>query len=177
MNGDLWAFANLYRLHRRRVYSLCFRMLRNLSDAEDLTQEIFIQVFRKLSTLRGDCAFSTWLHRVTVNAVRMRLRKHGIPEVSLDAAPDSDSEQAPTELGTEDRSLIGCIDRTTLASAVDELPPGYRLSFLLHDVYGYRHEEIGEILGCTTGSSKSQLHKTRMRLRRLLAPKWEKQIN
>ena len=168
--GDQQAFSQLYELHKRRVYWLCQRMTHNLADAEDLTQETFLQVHRKLHTYRGESAFSTWLHRVAVNVVLMRIRKKRMVETSLDELmePGPQQDSKPKELGAEDIVLSGSMDRLVLERAIDELPPGYRLTFLLHDVYGYEHGEIAAILGCTVGNCKSQLHKGRLKLKSLL---------
>ena len=166
--GDAEAFEVLYNLHRRRVYSLCLRMTTNTAEAEDLTQEAFLQLFRKIGTFRGESAFSTWLHRMAVNVVLMQLRKKNLPIVPIDDTPDSDEETPKKDYGTEDNVLAGSIDRLRLQKAVDSLPVGYRTIFVLHDVEGYEHNEIAEMVGCSIGNSKSQLHKARMKLRELL---------
>ena len=168
--GDSAAFERLYRLHSRRVYSLCLRMVANPVEAEDLTQDAFLQVFRKIGTFRGDSGFSTWLHRLTVNIVLMRFRKKKRAELSLDEARESagESERPPIDPGEEDLNLHGLIDRVNLRRALEQLPIGYKQMFILHDVQGYEHNEIAAILGCSVGNSKSQLHKARSRLRHLL---------
>jgi RNA polymerase sigma-70 factor (ECF subfamily) len=166
--GDQEAFERLYHLHKRRVYSLCLRMTANTAEAEDLTQEAFLQLYRKIGTFRGESAFSTWLHRMAVNVVLMRLRKKGLPIVPLDDMPETDEETPKKELGAQDALLAGSIDRLQLTRAIDDLPPGYRTIFVLHDVEGYEHNEIAEMVGCSIGNSKSQLHKARMKLRELL---------
>ncbi len=167
--GDAGAFATLYALHKRRVYSLCLRMLGNVAEAEDLTQEAFLQLYRKIGTFRGDSAFSTWLHRLAVNVVLMHLRKKGLPQVSLEETLEPAQTDGPRkDIGGRDLTLSGSIDRVTLERAVENLPPGYRLVFVLHDVEGYEHNEIAEMLECSIGNSKSQLHKARMKLRDLL---------
>lgn len=168
--GDGVGFEHLYRLHSRRVYALCLRMTTNIAEAEDLSQEAFLQVFRKLHTFRGDSAFSTWLHRLVVNIVLMRLRKKSLPATSLDemTEPDEETGGPGKELGAPDERLSGSIDRVNLQRAIDKLSPGYRTIFVLHDIQGYEHNEISEIMGCSIGNSKSQLHKARMRLRGLL---------
>lgn len=164
--GDAHAFATLYHLHKRRVYSLCLRMLGNIAEAEDLTQMAFLQLHRKIGTFRGDSAFSTWLHRMTVNIVLMHLRKKGLQLVSLEEVLEPSHEDgARKDFGARDPMLSGTVDRVTLERAVEELPPGYRLVFVLHDVEGYEHNEIAVMLGCSIGNSKSQLHKARIRLR------------
>jgi len=168
--GDADAFGTLFHTHKPRVYSLCLRMTNNAAEAEDITQEAFLQVFRKLSTFRGDSALSTWLHRITVNTVLMRFRKKSFPEFSLDETRTNDIDSKPVrrEYGTRDRRLAGSIDRIALIQAIRELPEGYRTIFLLHEVEGYEHKEIAAFLGCSTGNSKSQLHKAKMRIRELL---------
>lgn len=168
--GDSAAFERIYRLHSRRVYSLCLRMVGNPAEAEDLAQEAFLQLFRKIHTFRGESAFSTWLHRLVVNVVLMRLRKKAVPESSLEelTEPDEESGGPRRDVGEPDTVLTGSIDRVNLQRAVDQLPPGYKMVFVLHDVQGYEHNEIARLMGCSIGNSKSQLHKARMRLRELL---------
>jgi RNA polymerase sigma-70 factor (ECF subfamily) len=166
--GDAEAFEVLYNLHKRRVYSLCLRMTSNTAEAEDLTQEAFLQLFRKIATFRGESAFSTWLHRMAVNVVLMQLRKKSLPLVPLDETIETEEETPKKEPGAEDPILAGSVDRLELKKAVESLPPGYRTIFVLHDVEGYEHNEIAEIVGCSIGNSKSQLHKARMKLRELL---------
>jgi RNA polymerase sigma-70 factor, ECF subfamily len=167
--GDAEAFHFLYDLHRRRVYSLCLRMTGNTASAEDLTQEAFLQLFRKIGTFRGESAFSTWLHRMSVNVVLMQLRRKNLPVVSLEETMEGDEEgTVRKEPGGPDERLAGSIDRLQLQRAVDELPPGYRTIFVLHDVEGYEHNEIAGMVGCSIGNSKSQLHKARLKLRDLL---------
>src|SRR5258707_6444805 len=167
--GDAEAFQALYDRHKRRVYSLCLRMTANTAEAEDLAQEAFLQLFRKIGTFRGESAFSTWLHRLSVNVVLMHLRKRSLPVVSLEETTQNTEEDSPRkDFGAEDLSFAGSIDRLQLQRAVDSLPPGYRMIFVLHDVEGYEHNEIAKIAGCSIGNSKSQLHKARMKLRDLL---------
>lgn len=176
--GDARSFELLYALHKRRVYSLCLRMLGNVAEAEDLTQEAFLQLYRKIATFRGDSAFSTWLHRLAVNVVLMHLRKKGLPQISLEEALEPAQNDGPRkDFGSRDLTLSGCIDRVTLERAVENLPPGYRLVFILHDVEGYEHNEIAEMLTCSIGNSKSQLHKARMKLRELLRTGERKEQN
>ena len=166
--GDAEAFETLYNLHKRRVYSLCLRMTANAAEAEDLTQEAFMQLFRKIATFRGESAFSTWLHRMAVNVVLMQLRKKGLPVVPLEDDIETEEETPKKDFGTQDLALEGSIDRLRLQNAIGKLPPGYRTIFVLHDVEGYEHNEIAAIVGCSIGNSKSQLHKARMKLRDLL---------
>ena len=168
-NGDPDAFSKLYALHKRRVYTLCLRMLGNVSEAEDMTQEAFLHLFRKLGSFRGESAFSTWLHRLTVNLVLMHLRKKGLNLVSLEETINPSEEDAPKrDFGSRDPQLSGSVDRVALERAVASLPPGYRMVFVLHDVEGFEHNEIATMLECSTGNSKSQLHKARLKLRELL---------
>lgn len=164
--GDHHAFAQLYSLHKRRIYSLCLRMVGNIAEAEDLTQEAFLQLHRKIATFRGDSAFSTWLHRLTINVVLMQLRKKGLSLISLDEAMEPVPEEGPgRSFGAPDLTLTGAIDRMALERAVANLPAGYRLIFVLHDIEGYEHNEIATMLDCSIGNSKSQLHKARLKLR------------
>jgi RNA polymerase sigma-70 factor, ECF subfamily len=166
--GDAEAFEVLYSLHKRRVYSLCLRMVANTAEAEDLAQEAFLQLFRKIGTFRGESAFSTWLHRLSVNVVLMHLRKKSLQVVPLDDTADGDEETQKRDYGADDLHLSGSIDRLQLQRAVDRLPPGYRTIFVLHDVEGFEHNEIASMFGCSIGNSKSQLHKARLKLRDIL---------
>ncbi len=166
--GDEEAFAALFQLHKRRVFSLCLRMTGDMAEAEDLAQDSFMQLFRKIGTFRGESAFSTWLHRLVVNVVLMHLRKKGIQKVSLDETDNSQDEPVKREYGDDDRWLLGSIDRITLTSAIEQLPHGYKTIFILHDVEGYEHNEIAQIMNCSVGNSKSQLHKARLKLREIL---------
>jgi RNA polymerase sigma-70 factor (ECF subfamily) len=166
--GDAQAFQALYDKHKRRVYSLCLRMTANTAEAEDLTQEAFLQLYRKIATFRGESAFSTWLHRLSVNVVLMQLRKKSLPVVSLEESTQGEEDTPKKDFGAEDLALAGSIDRLQLQKAVDDLPPGYRTIFVLHDIEGYEHNEIATLVGCSIGNSKSQLHKARMKLRDLL---------
>jgi RNA polymerase sigma-70 factor (ECF subfamily) len=168
--GDAAAFERLYQLHSRRVYALCLRMVGNTADAEDLAQEAFLQLYRKIGTFRGESAFSTWLHRLSVNVVLMRLRRKTLSETSLEeqTEPDEETGGPRKDFGSPDLRLSGSVDRVHLERAVQQLPPGYKSIFVLHDVQGYEHNEIADIMSCSIGNSKSQLHKARMRLRELL---------
>ncbi|MDT7542407.1 MAG: hypothetical protein QOE33_2311 [Acidobacteriota bacterium] len=163
--GDVFAFEELYARHNRRVYSLCLRMTGNTSEAEDLAQEVFIQLYRKVGSFRGESAFTTWLHRLTVNQVLMHFRKRG---VKLEQTTDDGDTPVQIVVGTQDPARMPVVDRIALDAAVVQLPPGYRTVFVLHDVEGHEHEEIARMLGCSVGTSKSQLHKARMKLRMLL---------
>jgi RNA polymerase sigma-70 factor, ECF subfamily len=170
---DAAAFEWLYKVHCRRVYALCLRMLGNASEAEDLTQEAFLQLFRKIHTFRGESAFSTWLHRIAVNLVLMRLRRKAPREVSLDDSQEfsGTSRQTSGEIGRADLSLRGSIDRVCLTNAIEQLPAGYKMVVELHDIQGYKHTEIAKIMECSVGTSKAQLHRARKRLRELLREK------
>jgi RNA polymerase sigma-70 factor (ECF subfamily) len=163
--GDEAAFEALFNTHKRRVYSLCLRMTGDTAEAEDLAQEAFLQLFRKISTFRGESAFTTWLHRLVVNVVLMHLRKKGLQQVSLDDVDTSQEEPVKRDYGEDDQRLLGSIDRIRLAHAIEALPHGYRTVFVLHDVEGYEHNEIAQIMNCSIGNSKSQLHKARLKLR------------
>ena len=133
--GDVAAFEELYRRYNRRVYSLCLRMTRSASEAEDLVQNVFIQIFRKLKTFRGDSSFTTWLHRLTVNEVLMHFRKNSKKERT------TDDGEIPIEVvhGTQNPSRMSLIDRIALDEAIRQLSPGYRAVFILHDIEGYEH--------------------------------------
>lgn len=161
--GDGKAFEQLYTAHKRRVYSLCVRMTRGNSGlAEELMQEAFLQVHRKIQTFRGESAFSTWLHRLVFNIVMMRLRRAVVQEVPFEELQPQQEDDAPKkEFGGDDLRLESTADRIRLQGAIDGLPDGYQMIFVLHEVYGYEHNEIAEILGCSIGNSKSQLHKAR----------------
>jgi RNA polymerase sigma-70 factor (ECF subfamily) len=163
--GDLEAFETLYARHNRRVYSLCMRMTQNAAEAEDLAQESFIQLFRKIGSFRGESAFTTWLHRLTVNQVLMHFRKRS---VKLERTTEEGETPIQVVRGTENPNSMPVMDRIALDNALKQLPPGYRSVFVLHDVEGHEHEEIAKMLGVAVGTSKSQLHKARMKLRRIL---------
>jgi RNA polymerase sigma-70 factor (ECF subfamily) len=168
--GDEGMFEQLYRRHSRRVYAVCMRMVKDPAEAEDLTQEAFMLLFRKIHTFRGESAFSTWLHRLAVNRVLMCLRRKSLSAVSLDEPFDAHETSGPAsiDLGCIDQVLEGSLDRINLERCIKRLPTGYRTIFLLHDVQGYKHHEIAEILGRSVGDSKSQLHKARAQLRGFL---------
>ena len=168
--GDEEAFAALFDLHKRRVYSLCLRMTGDVVEAEDLAQDAFIQVFRKLATFRGDATFSTWLYRVVVNTVLMKFRRRRLRPVSLDEPVRLESSFVQRDVSRDDLDLLGAVDRIAIQRAVEELPPGCRTIFLLHEMEGYEHQEIARLLRCSVGNSKSQLHKARLKMRQLLFP-------
>ena len=168
-HGDPEAFELIYRMHCTLVYRICLRMLRDPFEAEDLAQEAFLLVFRKIHTFRGESAFSSWLYRLTTNLVLMRFRKKIPASASLEEfSTHSEDGGLPSEIGETDLQLSGLFDRMDLEAAIDLLPPGCKTAFILHDVEGYGHREIAGILGCSVGNSKFQLHKARMRLRKLL---------
>ncbi|HVI08690.1 MAG TPA: sigma-70 family RNA polymerase sigma factor [Candidatus Binatia bacterium] len=170
--GDEQAFATLFQTHKKRVYSVCLLMTKDIAEAEDLTQEAFLQVFRSVGSFRGDSAFSTWLYRVAVNTVLMKLRRRKAPAiVSLDEPVSSDSPSLRRDVGKADPRLSGAVDRLALRRAMQELPEGCRQIFALHEVEGYQHHEIAKMLDCSVGNSKSQLHKAKMKMRDLLFPK------
>jgi RNA polymerase sigma-70 factor, ECF subfamily len=163
--GDLTAFEELYRRHFRRVYALCLRMTASPEEAEDLAQDTFIQLHKKIGSFRGDSAFTTWLHRMTVNQVLMHFRRRK-------SRPEYTTEEGETPVqivqGTENQNKMPIVDRIVLENSIAKLPPGYRTVFVLHDVEGYEHNEIAGMLGISEGTSKSQLHKARLKLRSLI---------
>lgn len=163
--GNLAAFELIYQRYHRRTFSLTMRMTNNTSEAEDLTQEVFIQLFRKSGSFRGDSAFSTWLHRLTVNQVLMHFRRRSVKNEKV-----SDDGEMPEQTvhGTANPNKMPVVDRIALKKAIGELPNGYRSVFILHDIEGYEHEEVARIMGISVGTSKSQLHKARLKLRGLL---------
>lgn len=167
--GEPEAFADLFHAHKARIYSICLRMTNNTAQAEDLTQDAFLQVFRKLSTFKGNSALSTWLYRIAVNTVLMHFRKKALKQISLDEPSSHDATTVRREYGSRDCRLSGAVDRITLTRAIKDLPAGYRTIFLLHEVEGYEHQEIAKILDCSVGNSKSQLHKAKLRIREFLA--------
>jgi RNA polymerase sigma-70 factor (ECF subfamily) len=167
--GDAVAFERLYNDHCKHVYCLCLRMLKNSAEAEDMTQQVFLQLFRKISTFRGDSSFSTWLHRISVNAVLMHLRRKRPADGQIESLDDTGAGSVDSgQLAYASSGAPGVIDSLNLKRAIRLLPAGYKRFFLLHDVMGYQHREIAEQLGCSIGCSKSQVHKARKSLRRLL---------
>ena len=165
IRGDLLPFEELFKLHHGRVYAVCLRMTGNPAEAEDLSQEVFVQVFRKLGSFRGESAFSTWLHRLTVNQVLMYFRKSRRRREEL--TEDGELPER-TIKGRNVQTSLPILDRLALDEAIVQLSSGYRSVLLLHDVEGLQHTEIAHSLGCSVGTSKSQLHKARMKMRRLL---------
>ncbi len=166
--GNMTAFEEIYNRHHRRVYSICLRMLQNTTEAEDLTQDVFIQLHRKIGSFRGDSAFTTWLHRLTVNQVLMHFRKRN---VKFEKTTEEGETPVQVVSGTQNPRKMPVVDKIAIENAIEKLPNGYRNVFVLHDVEGYEHEEVARILGCSVGTSKSQLHKARLKLRKLLQKK------
>lgn len=166
--GDESAFAALFERHKHHVYAVCLRMTRVASDAEDLTQEVFLLVFRKIALFRGNSAFSTWLYRLTVNVALSQLRKQSLKLMTLEAE-DAEEGFVHPELGAADPRLDHCLDRLRLEQAILRLAPSYRAAFALYELHGYAHKEIAEIMNWSVGNSKSQLHKARRKLRALLS--------
>ena len=165
---NMASFEELYKRHHRRVYSICLRMLQNASEAEDLTQDVFIQLYRKIGSFRGDSAFTTWLHRMTVNQVLMHFRKRTVKYEKV-----TDEGETPDQIvtGSVNPGKMQIVDKIALEHAIGQLPDGYKNVFVLHDVEGFEHEEVARILGCSVGTSKSQLHKARLKLQKLLKKK------
>jgi RNA polymerase sigma-70 factor, ECF subfamily len=166
--GNEQAFAALFNLHKRRVYSLCLHMSKDVAEAEDLTQDAFIRVYRKLSTFRGESRFSTWLYRIAVNTVLASFRKSKSEMLRVDRDIQVDSSFHRQGVGRGDSQLLGALDRITLLRAIEELPPGCRTVFMLHDVEGYEHHEVAAMLECSIGNSKAQLHNARLKIRKRL---------
>lgn len=171
--GDHAAFEEIYRRHRRRVYSVCVRVTRNSAEAEELTQDVFLRLFRKIGTFRGEASFGSWLYRVALNVCLMHARHERLMQfVSLNEDGEfEEADDANQQLGRDDAVLVGSVNRITLLATIQRLAPGYRMVLWLHDVLGYQHAEIAEIMGSTIGTSKSQLQKARMKIRaELLMP-------
>lgn len=166
--GDMVAFEEVYNRYHRRVYAICLRMMKSTSGAEDLTQDVFIQLHRKIGSFRGDSAFTTWLHRLTVNQVLMHFRKR---TVKFEKTTEEGETPVQIVRGSEKPGKMPVVDKIAIQNAIKQLPNGYRNVFLLHDVEGFEHEEVARILGCSVGTSKSQLHKARLKLRKLLKKK------
>jgi RNA polymerase sigma-70 factor, ECF subfamily len=167
-DGDEQAFEALFHAYERRVYLLCARMTGDMIEAEDLTQETFLQLFRRISTFRNESTFATWLHRVTVNVVLMHLRRKRVQFVPIEQPGASQEERAWREFGAADRRLVGLLDRILIGRAIGQLPEGRRAILVLHDVEGYLHTEIARLQDCSVGNSKSQLSRARWHMRELL---------
>jgi RNA polymerase sigma-70 factor (ECF subfamily) len=168
--GDAAAFEYLYKSHSKRVYGICMRMLKNAADAEDLTQHVFLRLFRKIGSFRGEARLSTWLHRVTVNAVLMHLRRKKPTEAYVEGWDETTGTNgyAPIHVDAGKNSSLGVIDAVKLVRAIRHLPASCRRFFLLHHVMGYRHSEIARLVGCSIACSKSQVHRACRRLQTLL---------
>jgi RNA polymerase sigma-70 factor (ECF subfamily) len=164
-NGDAAAFEELYRTHAGRLYSLAIRLVGSTQEAEDLLQEIFLHAHRKLGTFRGESSLRTWLYRLGMNQCLDYLRR---TQVRMSHATDSLDAARAVEPAAPVPSTPGAIHRVDLERAIGRLPDGCRAAFLLHDVEGFEHHEIASILGVTEGTSKSQVHKARMKLRAML---------
>ena len=166
--GDLGAFEEIYRTHSPRLYSLALRMMGNPADAEDMLQEIFLSAHRKLEGFRGEAALGTWLYRLATNQCLDYLRSRAAKTSQLTGSLDD-------EMGLSDVSSRGIAERTVasidLERALAQLPEGARAAFVLHDVQGLEHREVAEVLGVAEGTSKSQVHKARLKLRALLSRK------
>ena len=160
--GDRQAFERLYRTHSNRVYSLCARMSGSRVKGEELTQDVFVRTWEKLPQFRGESAFSTWLHRLAVNVVLNARKTEG------KQASRTDEGEVDDERWDETARAPLHIERMDLTEAIAKLPAGARRVFVLHDVEGYKHEEIAEMMGITSGGSKAQLHRARLLLREAL---------
>lgn len=172
--GNMEAFEEIYKRHHKRVYSICLRMLQNTAEAEDLTQNAFIKLHSKIGSFRGDSEFTTWLHRLTVNEVLMHFRKRSVKteKIGLDEIPEGLTHLIVS--GTGNPNQMRVVDAIALDEAIEEMrktAPGYANVFKLHDIEGYEHEEVAKLLGCSVGTSKSQLHKARLSLKKLLNKK------
>ncbi len=163
-SGDRRAFERLYKAHVNRVFTLCTRMCGSRVRGEELTQDVFVRALEKLPQFRGDSAFSTWIHRVAVNIVLTDRKNEGRARRRIQEDEDEVGEGIFAAAASTPRDA----DRMDLAAAIDSLPPGARQIFVLHDVEGYKHEEIAELCGITAGGSKAQLHRARMLLREAL---------
>ncbi|MFL5575978.1 MAG: RNA polymerase sigma factor [Gemmatimonadaceae bacterium] len=166
--GDRRAFEGLYHDHVGRVFSLCVRMVGDRVAAEELTQDVFVRAWEKLSLFRGESAFGTWLHRLAVNVVLHRRKAEGVRRSRFTSSDDEEEGGAAEAAGVLRQRGAGPGDRMDLEAAIAKLPPGARRVFVLHDVEGYKHEEIAEMLGVTSGGSKAQLHRARLLLREAL---------
>lgn len=160
------SFHELYQKYHERVYSICLRMTQNASESEDLTQDVFIQLFRTIGSFRGESAFTTWLYRLTVNLVLMHFRKR---KRRQDRSNQEGELSAYIVPGSQDPKRMRIVDRILLSEVITKLPEGYRQAIILHDIQGLQHKEIAETRGRSVGTSKSQLHKARAMLRELIA--------
>ena len=165
--GDVDAFERIYWQHHRRVFGICLRMTKNTTEAEDVTQQVFLNLFKKIGSFRGDSAFTTWLHRITVNQMLMHLRSNRSRKE--DITETGELPENNYRVLEKSGSANQIVHRLQLNEAIAKLADGYRKVLVLHDIEGFEHEEIAKILGCASGTSKSQLHKARRVLQRLLA--------
>ena len=164
--GDAAAFEEIHGRYRRYVYNVALRLTGNEADAEDLTQDSFVSVLRGVGGFRGESTFTTWLHRLVLNQVRMHFRRRrSRPEEQT--SDGGRLERAPGAAGRAASRQV--IDRLAIEKAMRRLPPGYRAAFILHDVEGHEHEEVARLMGWKAGTSKSQLHRARVGLREMLA--------
>lgn len=159
--GDRVAMGALYEAHARRVFTVVRRLVGDDALAEDISQDAWVRAFEKLHLFRGDAAFGTWIYRLATNVALNRLRRSSKRD-DVEA-----SAELPTVVAAPDDAVVS---RRVLSLALDRLPPGYRKVLVLHDVEGWTHEEIAKALDCATGTSKSQLHKARARMRDLISP-------
>ncbi|HSB29269.1 MAG TPA: sigma-70 family RNA polymerase sigma factor [Pyrinomonadaceae bacterium] len=166
IEDDQQAFHELYRKYHERVYSICFRMTQNASESEDLTQDVFIRLFRTFGSFRGESAFTTWLYRLSVNLVLMHFRKRKRRQDRINEKGELSAYIVP---GSQDPKRMRIVDRILLSEVIPKLPEGYRQAIILHDIQGLQHKEIAETRGTSVGTSKSQLHKGRAMLRELIA--------
>jgi len=166
-------FQELYQAHHRRVYSTCLRMTRDISEAEDLTQEVFVHLFRAIGSFRGEAAFTTWLHRLTINHVLMHFRK-----CKVRSERTTEGGELPVQVvaGSNDHKRMNIIERILLSEVIAKLPEGYRDALVLHDIEGLEHKEIAKMRGRTEGTSKSQLYKARRMLRALITQPGPNQV-
>ncbi len=163
--GDMLAFEELYNRHHLRVYSLCLRMLQNTYEAEDLTQDVFIQLYHKIGSYRGDVAFTSWLHTLTINQVLMHFRKR---TVKFEKTTEDDEIVIKVSCSSKDQTKVSILDKIALDNAIEQLPVDYRNVFVLHDVECYDAEEVARILGCKITTVEIKLHKARLKMRKLL---------
>ena len=173
--GDVKAFDLIYQSYREYVRRICLCMLRDPTEAEDATQDVFVCLFYKINTFRGESAFSSWLYRLTTNSVLMRFRKNRQRWVPFEETEEGNGSSY-REISVQDLNLNGVLDRIDLESAIKVLPNGYKAALVLHDIQGYRHREIAEMFGRSIETSRSQLHKAHLRLRKLLGGSPKKEI-
>ena len=166
-NGDSGAFEELYRQHAGRLYNLAFRMAGSAQEAEDLLQEVFLHAYRKLGSFRGDSSLGTWLYRLGMNQCLDHLRGR---QAKMKQATESLDDDDAAEPAAPMSATPIAVNRLDLERAIGRLPEGCRAAFLLHDVEGFEHHEVASILGISEGTSKSQVHKARMKLRGMLRP-------